>query len=139
MTTADNSTPTLQNNEQRRFTRVTFVSHISLQQEDRQWHGTVVDISFNGVLVSCDEEITLGGDHTTDQTKNIVEATIHFENDAGINAKLELAHHHGKLYGFSLHEIDSDSLTHLRHIIEQNLTDSGVCERELLSLFRYHQ
>jgi hypothetical protein len=135
MTTADNSTPTLQDDEQRRFTRVTFVSHITLQQDDLQWNGTVVDISFNGVLVSCDADIVLAESHTA----KIVEATIHFENDDCITAKLELAHHHGKLYGFSMHEIDSNSLAHLRNIIEQNLVDNNTCERELLTLFRYHQ
>ena len=135
MTTADNSTPTLQDNEQRRFTRVTFVSHITLQQGDRQWNGTVVDISFNGVLVSCDADIVLA----ESDAANIVDAIIHFENDDCITAKLELAHHHGKLYGFSVHEIDSNSLAHLRNIIEQNLVDPSTCERELLTLFRYHQ
>jgi hypothetical protein len=135
MTTADNSTPTLQDNEQRRFTRVTFVSHITLQQGDRQWNGTVVDISFNGVLVSCDADIVLA----ESDAANIVGATIHFENDDCITVKLELAHHHGKLYGFSVHEIDSNSLAHLRNIIEQNLVDPSTCERELLTLFRYHQ
>jgi len=136
MATADNSTTSTQDNEQRRFTRVTFVSHIVLQKGDEKWKGTVVDISFNGVLISCDGDINLT--KNTD-TADIVNAFIHFENDECITAKLELAHHHGKLYGFSLYEIDSDSLTHLRNIIEHNLTDSSICERELLTLFRYHQ
>jgi hypothetical protein len=139
MSTVENPTPTQQDNEQRRFTRVTFVSHITLQQGANQWNGTVVDISFNGLLVSSDANIVLAESLTDSDGINIVDASIHFENDACITTKLELAHHNGKLYGFSLHEIDSDSLTHLRNIIEHNLVDSGVCERELLALFRYHQ
>ncbi len=87
--------------------------------------------------MSCDGAIVFA--EKSNETINIVDATIHFENDACITIKLELAHHHGKLYGFSLHEIDSDSLTHLRNIIEHNLVDSDVCGRELLALFRYHQ
>ena len=138
MFNADDSTPnsTTHNNEQRRFTRVTFVNHIVLKKGDTQWNGTVVDISFNGVLISCDSEITLT--HPADSS-DILDAIIHFENDDYITVKLEMAHHHGKLYGFSLYEIDSDSLAHLRNIIEHNLIDSSVCERELLTLFRYHQ
>jgi hypothetical protein len=44
MTTTDTSTPTRQDDEQRRFTRVTFGNHIALQQDNHQWSGTVVDI-----------------------------------------------------------------------------------------------
>ncbi|EGG95347.1 hypothetical protein IMCC1989_770 [gamma proteobacterium IMCC1989] len=138
MLNADGSTPNsaTQDSEQRRFTRVSFVNHIVLKKGDTQWNGTVVDISFNGVLISCDSDIALT---KAAGSADIVDAIIHFENDDYIMAKLELAHHHGKLYGFSLHEIDSDSLAHLRNIIEHNLIDSSVCERELLTLFRYHQ
>jgi hypothetical protein len=120
-------------NEQRRFTRVVFVNHISLNKGEQQWDGTVVDISFNGILVSSDASIGVNEDDP------IIGATIHFENGDRINARLVLAHHHGKFYGFSFHEIDSDSLTHLRGIIEYNLGDGHTCERELLTLFRYHQ
>jgi len=120
-------------NEQRRFTRVAFVNHISLNKGEQQWDGTVVDISFNGILVSSDVNIDV------DDNSPIMGATIHFENGDRINARLALAHHHGKFYGFRFHEIDSDSLTHLRGIIEYNLGDGHTCERELLTLFRYHQ
>ncbi|MGS2717460.1 PilZ domain-containing protein [Eionea flava] len=121
--------------EKRRFTRVAFVSHISLskEKENFQWEGTVVDISFNGILVNIDTESSIG------EMGAIINATIHFENDARIDATLQFAHHHDKFYGFSFHEIDSDSLMHLRRIIEHNLGDSSICERELLTLFRYHQ
>lgn len=126
--------PTSEDNaEQRRFTRVAFVSHIMLSQNDKQWNGTVVDISFKGILVNCETTIDVDDDNL------IMNATIHFENDAKITALLELVHHNGTFYGFCLHEIDSDSLTHLRHIIEYNLVDHDTCERELLSLFSYHQ
>lgn len=127
--------PTSDADDKRRFTRVPFVSHISLskEKENFQWEGTVVDISFNGVLVNIDTVASI------DQKDAIVNATIHFGNEARIDAQLELAHHNDTFYGFSFHEIDSDSLTHLRGIIEHNLGDSATCERELLTLFRYHQ
>ena len=120
-------------NEQRRFTRVAFVNHVTLNKGEQQWDGTVIDISFNGILVSSDASINV-----TDSDP-IIGATIHFENGDRINARLALAHHNGKFYGFKFHEIDSDSLTHLRGIIEYNLGDGHTCERELLTLFRYHQ
>jgi hypothetical protein len=118
--------------EKRRFTRVPFVSHIALTQGDEHWEGDVVDISFNGILINFSHVLVLNKD-------NILLSTIHFENDTSIHANLKLAHQNGHLYGFCFSEIDLDSITHLRNIISHNLGDSHACERELMSLFSYHQ
>jgi hypothetical protein len=119
-------------NEKRRFTRVPFVNHIALSQGNQSWIGNVVDVSFNGVLIHLDVDSTIDPQTT-------VAAIVHFENNANIHADLTLAHNHEHFYGFSFNEIDSDSLTHLRNIISHNLGDTKACERELISLFSYHQ
>lgn len=118
--------------EKRRFTRVPFVNRITLSQGELQWEGTVVDVSLNGILINCEELAVM------DTEKNI-SSTIHFENDSHIQAKLELAHHNENLYGFHFNEIDIESIGHLRNIITHNLGNGQACERELMTLFRYHQ
>jgi hypothetical protein len=118
--------------EKRRFTRVPFVNHIALSQDNQSWIGNVVDVSFNGILIHFDADSTIDPQTT-------VAAIIHFDNDANIHADLTLAHNYERFYGFSFSEIDSESLTHLRNIISHNLGDTKACERELISLFSYHQ
>jgi hypothetical protein len=118
--------------DKRRFTRVPFVSHIALSHDGFDWEGEVVDISFNGILINFDPPTPL-------DTDMIVSSTLHFENDTNIQAKLQLSHHHDDFYGFCFNEIDIDSIAHLRNVITHNLGDSGACERELMTLFSYHQ
>ncbi len=119
-------------NEKRRFTRVPFVSHITLNQNDTLWEGTVVDVSLNGVLVSSKSLYRLNDN-------SIIHSTITFEDGTELHATLQLAHHHEDFYGFCFKAIDSDSAAHLRNIITHNIGDSSACDRELLSLFSYHQ
>jgi hypothetical protein len=118
--------------DKRRFTRVPFVSHIALSHNGVDWEGQVVDISLNGILINFDPPTPLDIDM-------IVSSILHFENDANIQAKLQLSHHHDNFYGFCFNEIDVDSIAHLRNVITHNLGDSAACERELMALFSYHQ
>lgn len=119
-------------NDKRRFTRVPFVTHISLSHNEQLLKGSVVDISFNGALLHFDTDLTI-------DKQTIFSSTIYFENDSNIHADLKLVHRNNQFYGFCFSEIDSDSLTYLRNIISLNLGDANACERELMSLFSYHQ
>jgi hypothetical protein len=121
----DHTTPT---KDKRRFTRVAFISHITLSHNQQHWQGDVIDISFNGILINFEL--------TPELDKNILfNAVIHFENGVTICADIQLAHHHDKHYGFCFTQIDSDSLTHLLNIISHNLGNVQACERELMCLF----
>ena len=114
--------------DKRRFTRVAFISHITLSHNKQHWQGNVVDISFNGILIDFDLSPTLD--------KSILfNAVIHFENGASICSDIQLAHNHDNHYGFCFTKIDSDSLTHLLNIISLNLGNKSACERELMCLF----
>ncbi len=124
--------PVDKNQDQRRFTRVPFVSHMTLRQGQHTWQGNVVDISFNGALVEAT-------DLPINEQSPPLNATLTFEDNSSIELTLRLAHHHQTFYGFCFSEIDSDSLTRLRNIISLNLGDAKACERELASLFSYHQ
>lgn len=116
--------------EQRRFTRVPFVSGITLSYEDKILDGTVVDISLNGLLINCKD---------FNETADEISASIHFENHSTISAHLKVVHQSSSLYGFRFEDIDSESVAHLRRLLALNLGDESACERELLALFNYHQ
>jgi hypothetical protein len=119
-------------NEQRRFSRVPFVNDITLSQQGQDWQGTVVDICFNGILIS-------GKGLPLTEAGTSVPSIIHFDNGIDITADLELVHQHGDFYGFHFSTIDSESLAHLRKLVSLNLGDESACQRELISLFSYHQ
>ncbi len=48
----------------------------------------------------------------------------------------ELAHVEGEHAGFLCRSIDLESITHLRRLIEMNLGDASLVERELAALIR---
>jgi hypothetical protein len=118
--------------DKRQFTRVPFVTKVKLIQDQQLWLGHVVDISFKGILVTSISEFTF------DKTKPVT-AEISFDNGASMKIKAELAHHHDQFHGFRFLETDVDGMIHLRNIVMLNLGDDSACERELISLFSYHQ
>jgi hypothetical protein len=118
--------------EKRQFTRVSFVTQVKLSQGEQLWLGHVVDISFKGILVNSRAPLTF-------DKNEAVNAEIFFENGLSMKVKAKEAHHNGPLYGFNFLELDVDGMTHLRNIIMHNLGDESACERELISLFSYHQ
>jgi len=118
--------------EKRQFTRVSFVTQVKLSQGEQLWLGHVVDISFKGVLVNSRTPLTFDPDQA-------VNAEIFFENGISMKVKVKEAHNNGQFYGFNFLEMDVDGMTHLRNIIMHNLGDESACERELISLFSYHQ
>lgn len=118
--------------EKRQFTRVSFVTQVKLSQGDQLWLGHVVDISFKGVLVNSRTSLSF-------DNSQAVTAEIFFENGNSMKIKAKEAHNNGQFYGFNFLELDVDGMTHLRNIIMHNLGDESACERELMSLFSYHQ
>lgn len=118
--------------EKRQFTRVPFVTQVKLSQSEQLWLGHVVDISFRGILVSSTNTPGFNPDQP-------VLADISFDNGSTMRVRAQQAHHHGTFYGFEFLEVDMDSMTHLRNIIMLNLADENACERELITLFSYHQ
>ncbi|MCP4597224.1 PilZ domain-containing protein [Neptuniibacter sp.] len=115
--------------ERRRFTRVTFDATTELEHEGSNWEVKLVDISFNGILVKSEQALALSkGDE--------VQATIHLlGNDITIKTPATLAHTNELVYGFLIENLDLDSLTQLRRLIELNLGDEALLEREMDHLF----
>ena len=115
--------------ERRRFTRITFDAATEVKQGDEVWEATLKDISFNGMLVTTDTPISLEKGAT-------VELTVHLlGNDVTINTPAVLTHKEESQYGFAIENLDLDSLTQIRRLVELNLGDETLLERELDHLF----
>ena len=120
---------TTQNDDRRRFRRVTFDASTRIYQGDGSWSTQLLDISLRGILVKRPIGFE-AADHDAP-----FEATIKLENDEHtIIMSLELAHQHGEQLGFKCEYIDLDSITFLKRLIELNLGDHTLLERELAAL-----
>lgn len=113
--------------ERRQFSRVLFDAWVELRQGERSWQTTVVDLSLNGLLVSepMDWEI--------DDTKPLV-AAIRLDAHATIQMTVLWRHSRNGHIGFECEHIDLDSISNLRRLVELNLGDPVLLERQLGAL-----
>ncbi|WP_415883253.1 PilZ domain-containing protein [Neptuniibacter sp. QD72_48] len=120
---------TTSDTERRRFTRINFDAQTELKRDNETWDATLVDISFNGILVKSEQALAL-------QKGDEVQAVIHLlGDDIAIRTPATLAHQQDNEYGFLIENLDLDSLTLLRRLVELNLGDETLLERELDHFF----
>lgn len=114
--------------ERRHFARVTFDSPARLTHATAQSDVTVLDLSFKGALVSRpdDATFTLGA---------ACELTVMLAGvETAIAMSVEVAHVEPGRLGLLCRSIDLDSMTHLRRLIEVNLGEADLLDRELKAL-----
>jgi len=114
--------------ERRKFSRVTFDAGCTLHHGDDCWDTEVLDISMKGVLLKRPENFQKFED-------NMYEVAIKLTEDGeAIVMSIRLAHEEKLLLGFLCDYIDIDSITHLRRLVELNLGDADLLNRELAAL-----
>lgn len=112
--------------EKRRYSRITFAVPAQLVCADGEWGSEVLDLSLKGALLRAPTGwVGVPGDL----------CTLRIPLDAGgeseIRMEAAVAHVGRDRIGLSCREIDLDSLTHLRRLIELNLADESLLQREL--------
>lgn len=117
-------------NEHRHFTRIPFNASATVINS-RTGHKTMaelIDISFKGVLIQKpDDWQGINGDHFT----------IHLQlagDEVQINLAIIAVHHENDHIGFKTEHMDLDTATNLRRLVELNLGDELLLERELSEL-----
>ncbi|AWM59013.1 PilZ domain-containing protein [Pseudomonas songnenensis] len=113
--------------ERRRFQRIEFDAATELVQGDRRWPVELHDLSLKGLLVRRPE----GWDADAEQP---FEARVRLADDAEVRMEVAMTHEEGDLIGFVCQHIDLDSIAHLRRLVELNLGDEALLERELAAL-----
>jgi len=116
--------------EKRRFNRIFHDANTSLSSPNTEEMACKLqDISLNGCLVS-----SLSAS-TPYQVKDHVDIRITLADDVCIKASAHVAFiGEGKQMGLQFDEIDIDSITTLRRLVELNMGDSLMLERNLNSL-----
>ncbi len=119
---------TTKDDERRRFSRISFHRPADLDVRIAQGTCEVLDVSLKGALV----EVPFGFPANAGQPCTLV---IHL--DAGgdeIRMEGEIVHREGSQAGVRCVEIDLDSISHLRRLVELNVGDEEVLHRELSAL-----
>jgi PilZ domain len=112
----------------RQFARVSFDAPAQLSVMDRKHMAKVLDLSFKGALIRLPEPPRWS-------VGTPCQLTLHLAQlDVSIGILAEVAHSEDTLLGLQCRSIDLDSITHLRKLIELNLGDPALLERELQAL-----
>ena len=111
--------------ERRRFSRIHFDAKTEVRTAEQTWPVQLVDISLKGIFAQTDKALPL-----TTGTDVIID--IHLaDSDIIITMPATLMHHHNRYLGFQAGKMDIDSISHLRRLVELNLGDEQLLEREL--------
>ncbi|MBK1852794.1 PilZ domain-containing protein [Marinobacter sp. 1-4A] len=120
--------PASKSAEKRKFHRISFDAPCELHAIESVWTTEVLDISLKGVLVKRPE----GWDVPLNQPCEVV---IHLDGEqVGIVMAVELKHIESQRLGFKCQYIDLESATHLKRLVELNLGDQVLLEREFTRL-----
>lgn len=113
--------------ERRRFQRIAFDAATELAQGERRWSVTLHDVSLKGLLVKRPRD--WNGDPDQPFT-----ASITLDANTSLQMEVVLTRTRDDLLGFVCRHIDLDSISHLRRLVELNLGDESLLERELAAL-----
>ncbi|MCP5267908.1 MAG: PilZ domain-containing protein [Zoogloeaceae bacterium] len=117
------------NSNRRQFSRIAYHSPAELITGKRQDKVVVLDISLKGALLRLPT-----GSLPAIPNEN---CTLHIPlGDTGAIIRMQgtIAHAEGIYIGLACRNLDLDSATHLRRLLELNLGDSALLDRELSSL-----
>ena len=114
--------------ERRRFSRILFNSSAQLLLPSGELEVEVFDLSLKGAMVRPETPayVQMGTNGTLKLRLDDLAATIRMD--------ITIVHHQGDYYGLACRELDLDSMTHLRRLIELNLGDEDLLNREIQTL-----
>lgn len=115
------------NPTRRAFTRIFFDAETVVIQGEHIWPVQLVDISLRGILIRVlpDQSLDLSAP---------VEVSVHLGGGIEICMTGRIANQRDQMTGIVCEHIDVDSMTHLRRLVELNMGDTSLLERELHAL-----
>ena len=114
-------------NDKRRFTRVPFDAEVVLHYGARAWPTDVVDVSSKGLLAVAPEDFNVAPGES-------MGVDLILNEEISIDTQCTLMHRTGDRIGLRIDRIDMESIIHLRRLLELNLGDPELLERELSGL-----
>ncbi len=125
MSTSDN----IQNSQERRnYSRIPFQAEVLMQCGNEEWSCNLLDISLKGMLVEPPDNLDI-------DTSKPCAIALFLGEDASIHARVQITHITGEGYwGLKWLHIDISSLKHLRRLLELNMPQPELLNRELAEL-----
>lgn len=115
------------NNDKRDFHRVVYHSSAFAYLGEAYTSCKVLDISLKGCLVELSGK-------WLDRADSVDRIEILLEGGLAINMHVSLCHRQDTLVGYRCNHIDLDSVTVLRRMIELNLGDNELLNRDIKAL-----
>ncbi|GGJ02806.1 cyclic diguanosine monophosphate-binding protein [Shewanella hanedai] len=117
--------------ERRQFSRILFDTKANLSQGDNIWTTKIHDLSLNGVLVEKPQDFS--------PADGLIMLDFSLpDSDIELQMEATLTYRTGNLLGLKCVHIDVDSISHLRRILELNLGDASLLNRELENFIDAH-
>ncbi|MGS0674733.1 PilZ domain-containing protein [Shewanella sp. 0m-4] len=114
--------------ERRLFSRLLFTTDVKLISHDCSWGTKLLDISLNGALI----------EQPTQWEPNIKCAKLEIlipDSEITLQMQVQIVHQENQQLGLACKHIDVESISHLRRLLELNLGDAALLDRELERLF----
>lgn len=112
----------------RHYSRIPFQAGVTLYLHDHTLQVQLLDISFNGALVHTNGTKALA---LQDKCRLVIPLA---DGDTSIEMEGKIAHLEGQNVGIECKEIDLNSLSELRRLVELNTGDAELMNRELAHL-----
>ena len=111
----------------RRFTRIEFEAEVKLYSTGAMWETALIDISLKGALCSrpTDWDARMGKSYRLE---------LRLPGGSRISMNATAANANDTTIGFQWSQIDFDSFAHLKRLIELNIGDPELMNRELTAL-----
>ena len=115
------------NHDNRHFHRIAHDAPAVISHGDSTLHGRTLDLSLKGCMLDIADvaALAIGGEYVIE---------IHLSDEVRISMTAILIHQAGPHAGFKCEHIDIDSVSTLRRLVELNLGDPELLERDLEAL-----
>lgn len=110
--------------ERRRYTRIQFDHNAEIRAENLCETAHLVDISLKGALIDVAEDARI-------RERQASKLVLHLDGNVDIVMHTRVVHKNAQRLGLLCTEIDMESMTHLRRLIELNIPEDGASERIL--------
>lgn len=115
-------------NDKRHFSRIAIDGKVKVSCGKHQWESEILDISLKGALIQKPESGEL-----SEEDACLLEL-VQESGEVMISMQGKIAHATGDHLGFHCESIDLDSVSHLKRMLELNLGDETLLQRELKEL-----
>ncbi len=113
--------------DKRHFHRILYNAQAELTGSQAVYRCKILDLSLHGCLLQFEQP-------WTDLLEKIYTLTLNLSDTVSIKMEVSVSHVIGNEAGFKCEHIDIDSISQLRRLVELNLGDSTLLERDLLAL-----